>query len=204
MIPWTNIVHIGDGTVMIPAAAGIMIYLITGRAWRMAWWWCLLFTLDIGLVLTTKIAFLGWGAGIRSLDFKALSGHAASATAVIPVIFYLLLQRSSFIARACGVLLGIVLGVLMGVLLVALNEHTVSEVTAGCLIGGIICLTFIWISEPLPSFNLSAWFLPLGVLALIAVHYVEPPPVGYWMMRIALYLSGHKQPYSWATWELDT
>ncbi len=78
MIPWTKIVHVGDTAIMIPAAAAVMVYLISCRAWRMAWWWCLLFTTGICLVAATKIAFLAWGTGIHTIDFKALSGHATS------------------------------------------------------------------------------------------------------------------------------
>src|SRR5436309_8127839 len=105
MISWVKIIHVGDIGVMIPAAAAIMAYLVIGRVWRMAWRWCLLFTLGISLVVISKIAFLGWGCGIRALDFKALSGHATSATAVIPVTLYLLLQRAQPMMRTFGVLL---------------------------------------------------------------------------------------------------
>lgn len=202
MIPWTKIVHLGDTAIMIPVAAAIMAYLITGRAWRMAWWWCLLFTLGISLVAATKIAFLGWGSGIRSVDFKALSGHATSTTAVIPVIFYLLLQRSPPIMRAFGVLLGIVFGVLMGIFLVVLNEHSASEAAAGCILGSVISLSFIKLSTTLPS-KPNIWLVLFSVLAFLAVWYTEPPSIEYWMERVALYLSGHERPYNWATWELN-
>lgn len=203
MISWMKIVHLGDTAIMIPAAAAVLAYLITGRAWRMAWWWCLLFSLGISLVAATKIAFLGWGSGIRSVDFKALSGHATSTTAVIPVIFYLFLQRSPPIMRAFGVLLGIVFGVLMGILLVVLNEHSASEAAAGCIVGGVVSLGFIWLSDPLPS-SPNPWLIPISVLAFLAVWYAEPPSIEYWMARVALYLSGHERPYNWATWELGT
>lgn len=204
MIPWTKIVHIGDTAIMIPAAAAIMVYLVTGCAWRMAWWWCLLFTLGVSLVAATKIAFLGWGSGIHSVDFKALSGHATSTTAVIPVIFYLFMQRASPIMRVSGVVLGIVLGVLMGTLLVVTNEHSASEAAAGCVLGGIVSLGFIWLSDPLPSFSPRPLLISFSVLVFLVVWYVEPPSVGYWMERLALYLSGNDKLYNWVTWRLNT
>jgi hypothetical protein len=203
MIPWTKIIHVGDTAIMIPAAAAIMAYLVTGRAWRMAWLWCLLFSLGISLVAATKIAFLGWGSGIHSVNFKALSGHATSTTAVIPVIFYLLLQRFPPIIRTCGILLGIVFGVVMGILLVMLHEHSASEAAAGCVIGGIISIGFIWLSDTLPS-SPNPWLIPISVLAFLAVWYAELSSIEYWMVRVALYLSGHEQPYNWTTWELGT
>lgn len=201
MISWTKIVHLGDTVVMIPVAAAIAAWLVTGRAWRTALWWCLIFTAGITLVAASKIAFLAWGSGIRSLDFKAISGHAMSTTAVIPVMFYLLLQRSPPITRAYGVLLGIVFGALMGILLVVLNEHSVSEAAAGCVIGGIVSLGFIWLSATSPMPSLNGWLIPFSVLAFLAVWYAEPSSVEYWMTRVALYLSGRDKPYNWATWQ---
>lgn len=188
---------------MIPAAVAIMAYLFTARAWRMAWWWCMLFGLGISLVAITKIAFLGWGSGIRSIDFKAFSGHATSTTAIIPVIFYLFLKNSPSVLRISGILLGILLGVLMSTLLVVLHEHSASEAAAGCVLGGIISLSFIKLSTTLSS-RTNTWLIPFSALAFFTVWYLQPPSIEYWMERVALYLSGHERPYNWATWELDT
>lgn len=203
MIAWVKIVHLGDAAIMIPTAAAVMTYLVAVGAWRMAWRWLLLFTLGIGLVVVSKIAFLGWGYGIRALDFKALSGHATSATAVIPVTFYLLLQRTPSMLRAFGVILGIVCGVIVGILVIALNKHSVSEAIAGCLVGVTVSLAFIGGAHPLPSFRLKPWLLPFCAITFLWAWYAEPPPVEYWMMRMALYLSGHDTPYNWTTWQFD-
>lgn len=204
MISWMKIIHIGDVGVTVPAAAAIMAYLIAGGAWGMAWRWCLLFILGIALVIASKVAFLGWGYGIRALDFKALSGHVTSATAIIPVIFYLLLQSAPSITRAFGVLLGIACGVVVGILLVVSNEHSAFEAIAGFLVGSIVSLVFIWGYRPLPTVKPKLWFLPFSVITCLLAGYSEPPPVDYWMMRVALYLSGHDKPYNWSTWQLDT
>lgn len=204
MISWMKIIHIGDIGITVPAAATIMAYLVAGGAWNMAWRWCLLFILGIGLVVISKIAFLGWGFGIRALDFKALSGHATLVTAIIPVIFYLLLQRVPSITRTFGVLLGIVCCIVMGILLVVLNEHSASEAIAGFLVGSIISLVFIWGYRPSPTFRLKLWFIPFFVITCLLAGYSEPPPVDYWMIRVALYLSGHDNPYNWSTWQFDT
>ena len=87
MIPWIKFTSYGDTMVMIPAAFIILVWLTVGRAWRMAIWWCLLLIAGLVLVAATKIAFVGWGVGIRSIDFTGISGHAMRATAVLPVIF---------------------------------------------------------------------------------------------------------------------
>lgn len=189
MISWVKIVHLGDTVVMIPAAAAILAWLITARAWRMTLCWCLLFAIGLSLVVTSKIAFIAWGTGIPSFNFKAISGHAMLTTAISPVIIYLILQRSPHIFRASGVMLGIVFGMLMCILLIMGNYHSISETIAGFVIGAIVSLSFIWISSSLPTISVNAWFIPFSVLASLAVWYIAPSSMEYWMRNVASYLS---------------
>ncbi|OGB20530.1 MAG: membrane-associated phospholipid phosphatase [Burkholderiales bacterium RIFCSPLOWO2_02_FULL_57_36] len=195
MIPWMQITSVADTAVTLPAAATIAVWLITGRAWRMAIWWCLLLIFGLAVVVATKIAFIGWGIGISAIDFMGMSGHAMRATAVFPVIFYLTLQRSPTLVRASGVLLGISLGVLVGVSRVVLNVHSVSEVVAGCALGGVVSLGFIWISRGFPRPHLNRWIIALGLSILLPTSYANPAPTNRWMNAVALYLSGHDMPY---------
>ena len=102
----------------------------------MALWWCQLFTAGMSLVVATKIAFIGWGIGIRSLDFTGFGGHSMRATVVIPVRFYLILQKAPPIARTSGVSLGTVFGVIIGISRLVVYAHSVSEAVAGCILGG--------------------------------------------------------------------
>jgi hypothetical protein len=197
-----KLVNFGDSAIMIPAAAAITAWLVTGHAWRMALWWCLLFIAGVGLVIASKIVFLGWGSGIHSIDFKAFSGHAMRTTAVIPVMFYLLLQRSPPLMRVCGTLLGILFGVLMGICVATFNFHSVSEAMAGCVIGGSVSLGFIRMSDNLPMLRLNRWLVPCSILVFFAVWYVRPASLEHWITDMALHLSGHAEPYSWTTWEL--
>jgi membrane-associated phospholipid phosphatase len=195
MIPWLHITSFGDTVVMLPAAAAIVAWLIAGRACRTAVWWCLLFTFGLALVAATKIAFVGWGIGISALDFTGISGHAMRATAVFPVIFYLALRKSPPLARASGVLLGVMIGVLIGMSRVVLHTHSVSEVVAGCALGGAIALGFIRISNQLPKPFLNPRIIALSLLALLPTSYAEPAPTNQWINAVALYLSGHDTPY---------
>jgi membrane-associated phospholipid phosphatase len=195
MIPWMRITSFGDTVVMLPAAAAIAAWLITGSAYRMAVWWCLLFTFGLVLVAATKIAFVGWGISISGLDFTGISGHAMRATAVFPMIFYLALQKSPPLARISGVLLGGMVGVLIGISRIALYTHSVSEVVAGCILGGVIGLGFIRISNRLPKPFLNPRIIALSLLALLPTSYAQPAPTNQWITAIALYLSGHDTPY---------
>ena len=197
-----KITSFGGITVMAPAAIAITAWLVVERSWRMALWWCLLFTAGMGLVVATKIAFIGWGIGIRSLDFTGFSGHSMRATAVIPVLFYLILQKASPIARATGVLIGIVFGVIVGVSRLVLHAHSVSEAIAGCILGGIVSLTFIWLLGPPQKFILYRSLIALSLVALLAVPYAEPAPTQRWITGLALYLSGHDRPFVRHGWKL--
>lgn len=143
MVSWISITRLGGVNVMMPAAVAIGAWLVYGRAWRMALWWCLIFSTGLLLVVASKIAFIGWGIGIRSLDFTGFSGHSMCATAVIPVLFYLIFQKAPPLARASGVTLGILFGVMVAVSRLILHAHSMSEAVSGCVLGGIVSLTFI-------------------------------------------------------------
>jgi membrane-associated phospholipid phosphatase len=201
MISWGKITYFGDTVVMMPAAAAIIIWLVIGRAWRMAFWWSILFTVGLVLVVATKIAFIGWGIGIRSLDFTGISGHSMRATAVLPVLCYLMLQKSSPGLRALGICFGLMLGLLLGISRIAVHAHSISEAAAGCLLGGMISLGFIRISGSLQKPVLHRWLIVLSMLALLPTSYAKPAPTQRWMNGVALYLSGHDRPYSRKQWK---
>jgi membrane-associated phospholipid phosphatase len=185
----------GSSIITLSAAAAIVLWLIAGRAWRMALWWCGLFALGLMLVMVTKVAFLGWGVGSGTLNFAGISGHSMRAAAVFPVIFYLALQKSPPSVRTSGVLLGLAIGVLIGVARVMLHAHSVSDVVAGWLLGGAVSIGFIRLSKRLPKPLLNHWLIGLSLLALLPTAYAEPVSTNQWMNAVALYLSGHDKPF---------
>jgi len=187
---------------MGPAALGIAIWLIVGRGWRMALWWCLLFIAGMSLVAVSKIAFIGWGIGIRSIDFTGFSGHSMRATAVFPVLFYLILQKAPPVARVSGVLLGIVFGVIIGISRLVLHSHSVSEAAAGCVLGSMVSLSFIWILGPSQKFVLYRSLIALSLITLLVAPYAEPAPTQRWLIDLSLYLSGHDRPFVRQGWKL--
>jgi membrane-associated phospholipid phosphatase len=195
MISWSQLTLLGDSVVTLPAAAIIFLWLVIGNAWRMAFWWGFLFVSGLVLVIVSKIAFIGWGLGSPVLDFTGISGHATRATAVLPVIIYLLLQRAAAPVRWAGVLLGLAAGILIGISRIVLNDHSISEVVAGCALGGGLALGFMWLSRPLPKPVLNRWLIALSMLALLPTTHAEPAPTGDWMNAVALYLSGRDKPY---------
>jgi len=196
MISWKAIVYVGNVSVMLPAAAAIAVWLVAGRLWKMALLWSLLFTVGLGLVAASKTYFIGWGTGFRSLDFKALSGHAMLTTAVFPVMIYLLLQRFAPVVLTCGTLFGLLFVGLVGICLVVLDFHSIAEVVGGCAIGGVVSLSFIRIYGTLPTLRLNRLQLPCSLLVFMVVSYAKPAAMEHWTTGVALRLSGHDRPYS--------
>ncbi|WP_245549204.1 phosphatase PAP2 family protein [Noviherbaspirillum massiliense] len=196
-----TITNLADTFVTVPAAIAIIIWLIAGRAWRMAFWWTLLFSFGLLLVAATKIAFVGWGIGIRSLDFTGISGHAMRASAVVPVLFYLMLQQSSLPKRAAGVVLGLLFGVLVAISRLAIHVHSVSEVMFGFFLGAAISLGFIRIAST-SCIPVSRRLIAAGLIALLPTAYANPAPTSRWIDELALYLSGHDKPYVRTAWRM--
>lgn len=195
MISWQLITFIGDSVITMPAAAAIVLWLISAGAWRMALSWCLLFGGALTIVLATKIAFIGWGIGIPGLDFTGISGHAMRACAVLPVIAYLLLQHARPPVRICGVLLGFAAALMIGLSRLVLHVHSASEVVTGIGLGTLVAIAFIRQSEGQPGLHLQRWVVGLTMLGLVPTTHAQPAPTHQWVTTVALYLSGHDRPF---------
>lgn len=194
----SQIVDIADTAVMLPVAGAIAGWLIAGRAWKAAAYWCLMFCVGLGIVAMSKIAFLGWAASIPSLDFKALSGHALRATVVIPVLFFVVLQRVAFYWRAAGVALGLVLSICIGMLLVRFRFHTASEVIASSILGCLVSFGFMRVAAVLPAPRINSWTGPLSLAVFVVVFSLKPSSMSRHLVDVALYLSDREHPYTWS------
>lgn len=184
--------------VMLPAAALCLIWLLMGGAKRLALRWCVLLAAGLALVAITKIAFVGWGIGIASLDFTGISGHAMRATAIMPVLLYLASTDASRRLRLGLVGIGTLFGVLIGVSRLMIHVHSPSEVIAGCLLGAGVSTAFlaVMLSEPPPFFQVPRKYaLPLLLLLFWPIFIAKPAPTERWLNAVALALSGHEKPY---------
>jgi hypothetical protein len=198
MMPWKLIIDIGHSSVMLPLAAAIAAWLLAGRASKMALAWCLMFAAGLSLVALSKIAFLGWDTAIPALQFKALSGHALCSTAVIPVLFFVVLQRASIFWRTAGVVFGLLVSVGLGVLLVHFRFHTASEVIASFVLGTSISLGYMRLASTLPAPRINQWTAPLSVMVFIVIFGLKPALINHRMVGVALHLSGRDRPYEWS------
>lgn len=195
---WKTIIDIGHTAVMFPLAAAIAAWLIAGRAWRMATYWCGMFVAGVGLVALSKIAFLGWGAQIASLGFKALSGHTFCASAVLPAACYVLLRESPPSRRMLGVMLGISASIALGVLIVYFDFHSASEVMASLALGVFISLLFMRIADRFPCPRINRRTASFSLVAFAAIFALNPSVLNYQVVKVALHLSGREHPYDWS------
>lgn len=217
MKPRLDLLQLGDLGFTLPAAAAIAAALVASRAGRHALRWCMLFTGGMLAVGLNKIAFMAWGAGIDVLAFKAASGHAASATAVLPLLVYLAVlflraldrpmqaavpQRYRCVARPPGapdshagrtrhasMAAGIAIGVTVAVQLVLQCEHTLAEALAGCAVGAAIAWAALGRTAP-ERLRPAASAICFGAVFLCAAYLTNSLHVAYWMVRAARLLVG--------------
>ena len=194
---WKIIIDIGHTAYMFPLAAAMAMWLVTGRAWKMALYWCGMFAGGVSIVALSKIAYLGWDTGIPSLGFKALSGHVLCATAVLPVLGFLVLRSTSPASRAAGITLGIAISAGLGLLIVYFNYHALSEAIASFILGTCISLGFLHITRTFPAPRVSRWSAPLGAMIFALVFVLKPSVINQKLDDVALHLSGRDRPFEW-------
>lgn len=193
----TAFLHLGNLVLTLPLACAIAAWLLAARDWRAAGYWMLLFAAALAIVGTSKVAFLGWGTGIPALHFQAFSGHAAGATTVFPVLFYLLLQRWPQPVPLAGAAAGLALGAVLAVVLVVSREHTAAEACAGWVVGAGASVAMLRIArtarQPALLAGMAAGLAAFGATAWA----MQQAQVGYWMIKVALALSGNQTPFRW-------
>jgi hypothetical protein len=197
MMSWMHVIDIGHTAVMVPTAGAIAVWLVSGRAWKLASCWCLIFAAGLGLVALSKIAFLGWGLTVSPLGFKALSGHAWRTAAVLPVLFYVLLQGAPDNWRKRGFVFGVVLSIGLGALLVIFRFHTISEVLASLLLGVAAGHVFVRLSTTLPAPGPNRQAMAVSLLTFFIICSLKPSSINHRLVDVALYFSGRDQPYRW-------
>jgi membrane-associated phospholipid phosphatase len=201
---WIFMTALGSVGVMGPVALIVAAWLALGYRWKYAGAWLALLGAASGLVALSKIAFIGWGIGVRHLDFTGISGHALMSTAVLPVAIFVALLPTRGAVRAIGVALGLMLGIWVGVSRVVLDAHSVSEVVAGCALGAVVALAFVWIAWRAESGKLAPAPVAASLAVVVVALHGVPVPTQHWITEIALGLSGHERPYVRASWKAKT
>jgi hypothetical protein len=169
---WQWVSFFGDSTVLLPSAAAVFMVLFLRRPSRqIAWQWGLLFGITGAIVSASKLAFMGWGIGIRELDFTGFSGHTALSTAFWPIFLWLLCARGSVALRRTAMVMGYLLAGLVGYSRLAIHAHSPSEVIAGLLLGACGSALFLLLQRN-SSRVVDAQLSWGGVLSLIIIPVV--------------------------------
>ncbi|MCC8396739.1 phosphatase PAP2 family protein [Paraburkholderia sp. MMS20-SJTR3] len=198
---WYSITSLGGAGMTLPLALAIAIWLAVGYSWRLSVCWLALLGSAIGIVTVTKLAFLGWGVGIRELDFTGVSGHAMLSTSVYPVALFLMLLPARPALRLFGVLVGLAAGIAVGLSRVVLSAHSPSEAVTGCLVGALAALVFVRIAWNAEPGRLSVLPVAVSMLVLAIVMHGVHVPTQRWVTDIALKVSGHDRPFIRAKWK---
>jgi membrane-associated phospholipid phosphatase len=197
---WYSITRLGGAGLTLPLALTIALWLVLGYSWRLAASWLAIIAAASGIVALTKIAFLGWGVGVREWDFTGVSGHAMLSTAVYPVGLFLTLLPTRASVRVLGVVLGLAAGVAVGLSRIVLEAHSPSEALAGCIVGALAAVLFVWWAWDVRPGKLSTVPVAVSLLMLaVALHDVRVP-TQRWITHVALHLSGRDRPYIRARW----
>ncbi|MYM22531.1 phosphatase PAP2 family protein [Duganella sp. FT135W] len=200
MMWWHWLSVIGSLAVTGPIGVAIVVWLLAGKSWRLTAIWLALFGAGMALVVATKMAFIGWGVGVASVEFAGLSGHAMRAAAVFPVAGFLATRSSPLKIRLLGTAAGVLLAVLISISRVYVRAHPPSEALTGCLLGLAVAGVFIWYASTEHHMALSRLLVLLCIPVLLVAPQVEPIPAEQWITRAALYLSGRDQPYTRDMW----
>jgi membrane-associated phospholipid phosphatase len=194
---WTLVTQLGNALWLLPAAAVLAAWLWLGGARRMAWGWAACFGLAVLLVLASKIAFLGFGIGIRSLDFTGISGHATVATAVFTMLLYVWPRsRAAWVPRL-AVAAGMAIGLAVGVSRLVLRAHSLSEVLAGCALGAVAALAAIAVGRRLRGPLPHRWVPSLLLVALFLLPHLPLPLQSHDIVsRLSLLASGRGELFS--------
>lgn len=199
---WQHITALGGLSFTGPLALLIAVLMAARGRVELALFWCVVFGAAMVAVVASKVAFLGWGIGIRQWGMAGISGHAARAAAIFPVVCFLLFQDTGKkrVLNA-AVMAGVVLGALASWSRVEVRAHTVSEAVFGFVLGTAVALIFIRHALHEPRIQLRVILLALCASLLVLMPEREPVDTEKWMTVLAMKLAGHDRPYQRWSWQ---
>lgn len=159
------------------------------------WIWIGVFAAAGSLVAMTKLLFMGWCLGIDAVGFTGISGHAAMAAVVFPVLFRL-------IAGACGPPIrhdawfaGESFAVLIGISRLLIHVHSVAEVLSGLALG--LCLSHLFLHLVRGSIRIAASRRTILVSLVIwsSLASLGPVPTHDMLENFAAWLSGREDAF---------
>lgn len=193
---WSWVSRFGQAEVMLPCVIALTLWMIWARAGRKAGAWVANLSLAAGLTLATKVAFIGWGVGIASLDFTGISGHAMLSAATWPVMLSMLAAKLRPGWQRGAIAAGYGLAALVACSRVVLGAHSPSEVAAGFVLGALA--SGVVLGRFRTSHALTPIWLSISLALWLAVVPLRAPPANMQglITRLALQLSNHSLPFT--------
>lgn len=167
-------------------------------------WWTAV-AVAVLMAAGSKIAFYGWGTGVRAWDLTCFSGHTVLAFSLWPVALAVLVPARPHGLRLLAVLAGIAFAVLIAVSRVKLRAHPIPEVVAGMMLGGVVAaigLRALWRHALAPRATATV----LGLLVLGAALATLPGghfpmlPTERWLAHVGAALAGRDAPVDRRRW----
>lgn len=195
---WLTVTRLGQAEVLLPLALAMaLVLLLNGRS---GWAWVVPFGAAVLATLATKVAFIGWGLGIRSLDFTGVSGHAMLAASVYPVLGYMLGSRWPWRGGTrAGVGLGVVVAAMVAYSRLVVHAHSPSEAISGFALGTVVSTVCLYLMRGAAQGQARPLSPAVGMamLAWVLVFPVQAPASTSQeiVIRLALLLSQHNRPY---------
>jgi membrane-associated phospholipid phosphatase len=195
---WHMVTRFGEAGILIPCALLLAAWLaLATRDWRPVLGWLLPLAVAVALTTASKIAFLGFGLGIASLDFTGFSGHSMFAAAVYPMLAYAASARLGTAWRIPAVACAYGFALLVAISRYWLDAHSVSEIVLGFSLGAAASAAAM-----LALRGTGHLALP-RVLALVLAFWLawtprEPVllPSHQIVTRVSLKLSGRSAPFT--------
>jgi hypothetical protein len=207
---WLAVTRLGEAQILLPAFVAGALWLAFARpagarrrlaqgdphahdhpARLSALRWLAAIFITTAITTVSKVAFLGFGYGIASLDFTGFSGHSMYATGILPVI-------GAVVAGRRGAVAGVVLALLITYSRVKLGAHSWSEAITGLALGATAAGWTLADYLAHPGAVRAPWWLPLLLVAWLTALPVGAPPsrTHSLVVAISLKLSGRHRPYT--------
>ena len=188
----------GEAGIVLPLALALALLLcVASRSPRPASSW--LVPLGVAALITTvsKVAFIGWGVGIASIDFTGFSGHAMFAAAIYPMLAHAITGSERSRAAALALVCAYFFAALIAAARVSVGAHSVSEATLGFAVGAAASASALWLARHARQ-RLPALWVSLGLAGWLIVMPIQAAPSQTHGMvtRLALELSGHSVPFT--------
>ncbi|APW37396.1 hypothetical protein RD110_09515 [Rhodoferax koreense] len=203
LLPYSEyrwLTRFGEIGILWPVAIALALWMLfVGRSWRLALAWLLPLGVAVFITSVSKIAFIGWGVGIRALDFTGVSGHAMFSAAIYPVMAFAL-TASARPERRRWQLLAVAAAYAFALLIaysrVVVHAHSWSEVVAGFVLGAAASGCTLWLAGRPAGRPWLRWAL-VAVACWFALMpgYAAPTNAHDLVTELSLRLAGRDRPF---------